>query len=173
MQRNKDQESPISSVVATDPPREPHSKERSSRLMLLRLPSCFLKARSSFCSWSQETASLLKNYIFPSSTLTSLCKHQDIVGDGDRPEEEGEGSYPVLLLRRFIRWWLLFTPYHPQLFNFHTHCLAQQDMRKRSISKPHCLGQLPALVLPPKKATSMQKKEEYPKVRAAKVNHDH
>lgn len=100
-QRNKDQELPISSVVGSNPPKEPYKKERSSRLMLLWLASCFLKARSSLCSWSQRTASLLKNYIFPSSTLISLSKHQDIVGDWDRPEEKS--SYPVNLLRKFVR----------------------------------------------------------------------
>lgn len=122
--REIDQESQVSSVVGSDPPREPHRKERSSRLILLRLASCCLKAWSSFCSWSQESASLLKNYIFPSSTLTNLCKHQNIVGDWDRPEGEWDGSYPAHLLRKFLRLWLLFSShYHPQLFNFHRHCL--------------------------------------------------
>lgn len=166
-QRNKDQELPISSVVGSNPPKEPYKKERSSRLMLLWLASCFLKARSSLCSWSQRTASLLKNYIFPSGTLISLSKHQDIVGDWDRPEEKS--SYPVHLLRKFVSLWLLFSShYHPQLFNFHRHCLLSRTWDKEAF--PASLPRTtPSSGFIPRMPSSAQGKDKYPKVGAAQV----
>lgn len=163
----------MSSLVGSGPPREPHRKERRSRLMLLRLASCFLKARSSFCSWSQETASLLKNYIFPSSTLTSLCKYQDTVGDWDRPEGEGDGSYPPRLLRKFIRlWYCSPVPTTPSCSTFtDTACSAGHEKKVHfQASMPRTT---PSSSFPPKKGSSTQSKEEYPKVGTAKVNHDH
>lgn len=123
--------------------REPHRKGRSSGLMLLRPARCFLKARGPLCSRSHETASLLKNSIFPSSTLISLCQHQDIVGNWEKARKELATCPLTQKIHKVVA--TAFQPLSPSAAQLSGTLSAQQDMANRSISKPRCPVQLPAL----------------------------
>lgn len=76
--------------------RDPQKEERSSWLMLLKPARCFLEAGGPLCSQNHCRASLLKNYILPSSTLSSLCQHQDPAGDWDTARKWVQGDSSVL-----------------------------------------------------------------------------
>lgn len=120
----------------------------------------------------EATESLLKKYIFPSSTLISLCKHQDIVGDRERAIRWGRRRlhWP---LRKFIRFCGHCSPAANTLSCstfMDTVCSAGHGKQEHFQALPP--STTPSSGLNPRMASSTLGKEKYPRTGAAEVSRD-